>query len=113
MVLIIPDASGNGKGAGFSKRNEIAGELEGVGRSQGVVVFNEFNAVLNGTFVATLRLERSLDGGVTYYPLTALGDNFSFTGPCQEVFNEPQPGVLYAWNCTEYTSGTIAYRIGQ
>jgi hypothetical protein len=112
-MLIVSDKSGNGKGAGFSRRAEVIGELEEVAISDAVYVFGEFNASLSGTFVATMQLVRSLDNGASFQPLTALGNSFTFTGPCEEVFNEPQPGVLYAWECTSYTSGTVEYRIGQ
>lgn len=112
-MLIIDDKSGNGKGAGFTNRAEVRGELEEVARGTPVYITGEFNASLFGTFDATVVLVRSLDNGETYQRLTALGNNFSFTAPCEEVFNEPQPGVLYAWECTEYNSGTVEYRIGQ
>lgn len=112
-MLVIEDKSGNGKGAGFSRRAEIVGEIEGIGLSNAVVVFGEFNISISGTFDATVEVVRSLDNGQSFQRLTALGTTFSFTAPAEEVFNEPQPGVLYALNCSSYTSGTLEYRIGQ
>jgi hypothetical protein len=112
-MLIVSDKSGNGKGAGFSRRAEITGTMEEDGRSLAVVVLGEFNLSLSGVWDATVTLVRSLDGGETYQPLTALGGDFTFTNNCEEVFNEPQPGVLYAIEVTDYVSGTINYRIGQ
>lgn len=73
----------------------------------------QFNASLWGTFVGTVRLARSFDNGATFLPLTALGTAISFTGPCTETFEEYEEGVLYRWECTSYTSGTINYRISQ
>ena len=112
-MLSVLDKSGNGKGVGFVNRAEAFGELDAAGVSDSARVHGTFNASLSGTFVATLRIERSLDNGVSWHPLTAFGSSITFTGPCQEIFTEPQPGVLYRWNCVSYTSGVIAYRIGQ
>jgi hypothetical protein len=73
-----------------------------------------FNVTLRGTFVATVRLERSFDDGVTWDPLTAAGTPmFVFTGPASEIQEEPEEGVLYRLNCTAYTSGTVDYRLSQ
>lgn len=73
----------------------------------------QFNMELRGTFVGTVALERSLDGGSNWVGLTALGTAFSFTGPCSEIFEEPEVGALYRLNCTAYTSGTINFRLSQ
>lgn len=70
-----------------------------------------FNYSLWGTFAGTVRLERSFDNGVTWLPLTALGDAIQFTAPCSEIWEEPHTGVLYSLNCTAYTSGTINFRL--
>lgn len=72
-----------------------------------------FNFTVSGTFVGTVRPERSFDDGDTWHPLTALGSAISFTAPCSEVFEEPENYVLYRANCTAYTSGTIAVRMSQ
>lgn len=112
-MLLVPDLSGNGKGVGFVYRGLMTDELVGVGFSDSVQVLGEFNASLSGTFVATLEIVRSFDGGLTWSPLTALGTSFTFTAPCQELFEETEPGVLYAWRCITYTSGTIKCRISQ
>lgn len=72
-----------------------------------------FNVSLWGTFVATVQLERSFDGGTTWLPLTALGSSLAFTAPCSEVFEETEEGVAYRLNCTAFTSGTVNYRLSQ
>jgi hypothetical protein len=72
-----------------------------------------FNMSLWGTFVGTVILERSFDGGETFLPLTALGTSITFTAPCTEVFEEPEPSVLYRLRCSAYTSGPINYRLSQ
>jgi hypothetical protein len=91
----------------------VSGTLTSTGAGDRTGVSGAFNASLTGTFAATLRLERSFDGGATYEPLTALGTAITFTGPCSETFEEPEADVRYRWNCTSYTSGTIQYRISQ
>lgn len=72
-----------------------------------------FNLTLSGTFVATVRLERSFDAGSTWHPCTVLGRSQNFTAPCSEVVRETEAGVQYRLNCTAYTSGTVTYRLSQ
>ncbi|MFG1302195.1 hypothetical protein V5F49_20620 [Xanthobacter sp. V3C-3] len=71
-----------------------------------------FNFTATGTFVATIVLVRSFDGGATKVPLTALGSAlYTFTGPFSESYTEDESGVQYSLQCTAYTSGTITYRL--
>lgn len=72
-----------------------------------------FNAAIWGTFVGTVTLERSLDNGTTWLtvPMPDMTDA-TFTAPKNFVVNDPQPGTLYRWTCSAYTSGTINYLIG-
>lgn len=73
-----------------------------------------FNLSAWGTFVGTVTLERSFDGGVTKLPLTALGSSlFSLTAPFSEIVQEDEYGVQYFLRCTAFSSGTINYRISQ
>jgi len=90
----------------------------GTGRS--TTTFNPrcskpFNLTITGTFVGTVQLERSFDGGTTWYPCSrdAVGSTASWTAPTSQVVWEPADGVLYATNCTAYTSGTITVLVGQ
>jgi hypothetical protein len=71
------------------------------------------NAQITGTFVGTFRIERSLDAGVTWAPMTSNGTGIaSFTGPASEILAaEPEWGAIYRWKCTAYTSGTGAVRL--
>lgn len=65
-----------------------------------------------GSFVGTIVLERSFDGGVTKLPLTALGSSlFSLTGPFSEMMQEDEYGVQYFLRCTAFTSGKMNYRV--
>jgi len=112
-MLVTVDLSGNGKGVGFTSRNKVSQELEGVGRTASAQMYGNFNFSLGGTFDATVRLEKSYDQGTTWAPVTANASEIEFTEPCEELFTEPEVGVVYSWNCTSYTSGTINARISQ
>ena len=72
-----------------------------------------FNVTLSGTFVGTVKLQRSFDNGTTWHDLTAVGTAIAaFTTAVSEVWIEPEPGVIFRLNCTAYTSGTVTYRLG-
>lgn len=70
-----------------------------------------FNPSLWGTFVATMALERSFNEGSTWLPVSQYGAAITFTGPMSESALETEVGVIYRWNCTAYTSGTVNYRL--
>lgn len=74
-----------------------------------------FRIALQGTFTATARLELSFDGGTTAIAVArdATGSNASYTAPMALTSTEYETGVLYRWNCTAFTSGTVNYRISQ
>jgi hypothetical protein len=95
----------------------IKGAFTGTGQSAwfSPAVGRSFNACLDGSFVGTVRLERAFPDRIgTVHPLTAAGASIlSFTAPCSEQWQEDEFGVLYRWNCTAYTSGTINYRLSQ
>lgn len=75
----------------------------------------DFNIALWGTFVATIQLEKSYDGGTTWLPIAknVNGDLMSYTIPINMCMWEPEHNILYRWNCTAYTSGTVNYRISK
>ncbi len=92
----------------------ISGSFAGTGSSPAIALRGKFNFSLAGFGSATVRLERSFDGGsswkvVSKPDLTAA----SFTADVDGVGEEPEIGLLYRFNCTAYTSGTVAYRISQ
>lgn len=72
-----------------------------------------FNVDLSGTFAAEMGLERSLDGGSTWQPISldASGAEAVFFNPVSFTAFEPQPGAIWRWVCNSYTSGTVTARI--
>ena len=73
-----------------------------------------FNATLYGTFSASVRLERTFDGGTNWHPLTAAGTQlYAWTAAASETCEEAEEGVGYRLNCTAYSSGTVNYRLSQ
>lgn len=73
----------------------------------------------NGSWNATVELDRSFDGGTTWY---AVGDPGGPNGQAiystnnidvSRLVGEPEKGVLYRLRCTTWTSGTINYRMSQ
>lgn len=72
-----------------------------------------FNITLSGTFVGTVKLQRSFNG-TDWFSLTKDGNAYmSFTAPCSEYFEEHESGVTYRLICTTYTSGTVSFRLSQ
>lgn len=70
---------------------------------------------------ATIQLERSFDGGLTWIVCNIggagtpasyqFGGSGGLTAPVSFVVAEPEKGVAYRLNCTAYSSGSIAFRI--
>lgn len=105
-VQLFAEASGKTPvGGSFTAMGQSAAYTPVAGRS--------INYSAWGTFVGTLRLERSFDAGVTWLPVTALGTGISFTAPFSETWDEAEANVQYRLNCSAYTSGTANYRISQ
>lgn len=72
--------------------------------------------VNTSSFIGTVFLETSLDGGMTYIrPATPLTSGTMGTGPFTYSFNINSPGpavsVLHRLNCSAYTSGTATFSI--
>ena len=73
-----------------------------------------FSVSIRGTFVGTISLQRSFDGGATYgiYTLPASNSAATWTAPVEiDVVPTGESGVLYELSCTAYTSGTVTYRL--
>lgn len=67
-----------------------------------------FNVSVSGTFVATVTLQRSFDGGTTWL------DVATYTSPAEAVGFEPE-GCLYRIGVKtgDFVSGSINVRVGQ
>lgn len=73
-----------------------------------------FNYSISGTFVGTVVLEKSFDGGTTWLQAyDSTGTAISYTAPKNIILEEPEAGVLYRVRCSAYTSGTISYRLSR
>lgn len=80
-------------------------------------------AVMVGPTVAvnaTVVIERSFDGGVTWLECNIGGagtpaqyqlGSAAINNPVSVVVSEPEQGVAYRLHCTAYTSGTVNYRV--
>jgi len=93
----------------------VAGSFAGVGPSTSIELIGPFNFSLAGTFVATVKLERSFDRGVSWLVVSqnALGDEAAYTTPISLQGEEWERGVRYRVNCTAFTSGSVTYRLSQ
>lgn len=85
----------------------------GTTSGNGVFVLGDFNVSVWGVFVATVVLEQSSDGGVTWIPEISRFNNVavSFNAPGALTVIEPEPGVQYRLRCSAFTSGTVNWRI--
>lgn len=73
------------------------------------------NISARGTFVATVQIERSFDGGTNWFACSSdgAGATAAYTAPFSVEAEEGEINTLYRLNCTAWTSGTITYRISQ
>lgn len=80
-----------------------------------VRVTGQFNVTATAaSFTGIVRLERSLDGGVTYFPVGYPdGAPVQITGSVSVTLTEPNQNALYRFRCTNYTAGTIFCQISQ
>lgn len=72
-----------------------------------------FNLTLWNTFVATVVLEKSIDGGATWVAVSrdGTGTGLSWTAPIALTVEEIDLGVQYRLRCSAFTSGTASYKI--
>lgn len=98
-----------------------AGQITGTGPTAPVMMYGSFNVVFggtggpNGSWSGTVRLERSFDGGATWFVAGVGGQGAQaiYNTPNQDVslvVGEFEKGVLYRLNATAWSSGTVIYR---
>lgn len=83
----------------------VSGTFTTTGTSAAFTKSGGFNMSLSGFGSATVVLQRSFDEGATWVNVE------SFTGDAERRVDEPSLDVFYRFNCTVYSSGTIAYRL--
>jgi hypothetical protein len=84
------------------------------GQSGTAKVFGPFNVAIWGSFTGTVAVERQLDGTNWVAVATdGTGTAASYTAPVSVAGEETEPEVLYRFNCTAYSSGTIHCRLSQ
>lgn len=100
----------------------VAGAFAKAGVSPTFLPWGPFNLCLygnagpNGNWNATVRLERTFDGGTTWVVcgIGGAGMQAVWNTPNQDVsviVGEPEKGVGYRLNCTAFTSGPVNYRL--
>ena len=77
------------------------------GSEESYISQKRYNVTIGGTFVATIQLQRSFDRGTTWSTVKEV------TAAYDGVGIEPEPGVLYRFACTAFTSGSAVCRLGQ
>jgi hypothetical protein len=64
------------------------------------------NVSISGTFVGTIKLQRSFDRGLTWH------DYKTWTAVTEEYLWDKEVGVRYRIGCSAYTSGGVTVRLG-
>ncbi len=85
----------------------MAGTFTATGQSPALNINGPFNVSVSGFGVGTVALQRSFDNGTNWVTVE------SYETDAEKVADEPEAGVQYRFNCSTYTSGTLAYRISQ
>lgn len=88
------------------------GSLNSVSNGPAVdITAGKFVVEIFGTFAATIRMERRADG-TNWVPIDIVNEVQNKTAP--DVFPIVEPfGAQYRVACTNYTSGTVNWRIEQ
>jgi hypothetical protein len=92
----------------------IFGTFTGSGQTTGNFQMSpQFSVSLGGSFSATVLLERSPDGGTTWYPCStdATGTVAAYNAPMSVDVVSATHGMVYRLRCTGFTSGTVNYDI--
>jgi hypothetical protein len=95
--------------------NQISGSFTATGDGPSASFYQDYNITISGTFVGTVALQRSFDGGLTWNNVArdTYGTIATFNAPISLIAFEPENGVSYRLSCTAYTSGTLNWRLSQ
>lgn len=94
----------------------IGGTITSTGATESVELNGSGNVLLDFSgAVATISLEKSFDDGSTWHVASkdSVPNPATYTGDINGVVEEHEYHVLYRFNCTSYSSGTINYRISR
>jgi hypothetical protein len=95
--------------------SSVSQTLTSAAQTSPVGLRGPLNVAVSGG-VGTVQVERSFDGGTTWFPVysgtTLL--SWGLNGNAASIaLSEPEDKVLYRINCTAYTSGNIVCRFGK
>jgi hypothetical protein len=90
----------------------VTGSFSSTGFSDVFEPTADFNISVWGTFVATVALKRSFDGGGTWLQKWP-EEIYQLDSPRSFTDAEPEKAVMYRLECISFTSGTINYRMSQ
>jgi hypothetical protein len=110
--ILTPGGRAVPQSVGFA---EVDGIFSGVSAGGGIAIIpGTFNITLSGAFVATVVLERSFDGGSTWFGATLVDDTpISWQVRVSTWWSEPESNVMFRLRCTAFTSGSIGWRLSQ
>src|SRR5437016_2675780 len=111
----IPTAASQAPPSGDQANAVLTGSFAATGQSNSFLCWGPFNLVLygsggpNGNWNATVRLERSFDGGTTWIVCGIGGGGQQATwtsagtgADVSVIVGEPEKGVIYRLNCTAW-----------
>lgn len=97
----------------------VEGEFTAIGASDSFTPASQlrrgrFNVSLFGTFEAEVSLERSFDGGANWIPVAGVDlAAVTLDAPISLACEETEASVSWRLNCTDFTSGTVNYRMSR
>lgn len=82
----------------------VTGSFTGTGSSAATQINGRTPLSLSGTWVATVKLQRSFDSGLNWLDVDQFASNI-------ETYVNGA-GEMFRLTCSAFTSGTVAYRLG-
>ena len=94
----------------------VEGTFTGTAEGAAVAIQGHANVLIGGSFVATVQVQKSFDGGATWFIVSrdSAGALAEYTSPgFNGTIIEPESQILYRVECTAFTSGTVIWRISR